>query len=378
MILPPLTLYIHIPWCVRKCPYCDFNSHAHSPQNLPQRDYVQALLRDLRADWRADEEREIEAIFIGGGTPSLFDPEHIAELLRGVAECAVVQGDAEITMEANPGALESEKLKEFCAVGVNRLSLGVQSFDDGALQRLGRIHTAHEARRALERVADAGFASWNLDLMYALPEQVQNQALDDLRCALQYRPPHLSWYQLTLEPNTEFYSRPPRLPSADSTADMERAGALLLQQSGYQRYEVSAWSRGVKERCRHNLNYWRFGDYLGIGAGAHGKLTVPGRGVVRTSKLRQPDSYLQAAEPRAAVRDVGADQLPLEFMLNVLRLSEGVPWQLYDERTGLAREGIENAVFHAQSLGLLEDDSEQLRATPLGLRYLNDLLEVFM
>ncbi|MBF2754342.1 MAG: radical SAM family heme chaperone HemW [Gammaproteobacteria bacterium AqS3] len=376
----PLTLYAHLPWCVRKCPYCDFNSHEHDPAGIPRTEYIRALDEDLAQDAGYVGRREVQAIFIGGGTPSLFAPEHIGEFLRGCRGRLNVAGDAEVTLEANPGALDMSRVGELADAGVSRLSLGAQSFDDALLERIGRIHHSGDVRNAASAVAGAGFESWNLDLMYALPGQDVAGALSDLEQAVQCQPPHLSWYQLTLEPNTVFHKKPPEgLPDDDGIVEIETAGAEFLRAAGYVQYEISAWVRGGDgARCRHNLNYWQFGDYLGVGAGAHSKLTLPDGGIFRGKKLRRPDGYLRGVSKSAEFAPIAGHEIALEFMLNALRLIDGVPGEYFAQRTGIELDEIENALFHARALGLLRDDPDRLAPTPQGLRYLNDLLEVFM
>ena len=376
MITPiPLGLYAHIPWCERKCPYCDFNSHEFSG-NLPQTEYIDTLLRDLESEWQRQPDPEIQSVFIGGGTPSLFQPAQIARLLSGVAERTALATGAEVVLEANPGALEVSRLPALRRAGVTRLSLGVQSFDDASLQALGRIHSAADARAAIVGARAAGFDSFNLDLMYGLPHQLPRQALGDLRAALDCEPPHLSWYQLTLEPNTRFYSAPPPLPTPDAIADIEAAGAELLIARGYQRYEVSAWAQPGRD-CVHNRNYWEFGDYLGIGAGAHGKRSTPSGEVERTRKLRNPASYLSAAAPTVERKLVPAAELPLEFMLNVLRLPAGVSTEWFEDRTGLPLSSIAGMMAEGRARGLLDTDLARIAPTPRGLLFLQDTLALF-
>ncbi len=375
---PPLALYIHIPWCVRKCPYCDFNSH-EARTELPQFDYVEALLADLEQELQhLPPPQPLVSIFIGGGTPSLFAPEAIERLLTGVRARLPLADDAEITLEANPGTVEQGKFAEFRAAGINRLSIGIQSFNDAALERIGRIHGRREALRAAEAAHDAGFDNFNLDLMFGLPQQSADEALADLRDALALEPTHLSWYQLTLEPNTLFHARPPTLPHEDLIADMQERGLALLAEGGFERYEVSAYAR-FGRRARHNLNYWEFGDYLGIGAGAHGKRSHDGR-VSRRWKHRHPRDYQARALAGAALAGdqvLDADDLILEFMLNALRLTAGVDETLFEQRTGVALERIEPMLSRAQEKELLARSNGRLRPTPLGQRFLNDLVALF-
>jgi len=372
----PLSLYVHIPWCVKKCPYCDFNSHAMR-EPIDQLGYIDALLRDLDQEVARASLPPVQSVFIGGGTPSLFEGAAIGRLLEGVARRAVLAADAEITLEANPGTAEARRFADYCAAGVNRLSIGVQSLDDGKLRALGRIHGATEALDAYELARAAGFDNINLDLMYGLPGQTTPQAIADLRRLVALGSEHLSWYQLTLEPNTLFHHRPPQLPDDDSLAEMMDEGQGLLADAGLVQYEVSAYARGGRP-CRHNLNYWQFGDYLGIGAGAHGKLSLRS-GIVRRSKLRSPLDFLARAGSGAvqAERTLGEAELPVEFLLNALRLNAGVAAALFEQRTALSLQRVAGPLARARELGLLVADPAQLRATARGLRFLNDLLALF-
>jgi oxygen-independent coproporphyrinogen-3 oxidase len=373
----PLSLYIHIPWCVRKCPYCDFNSHAlRGP--VDETAYVDALLEDLDQEIARQQPGEVGSIFIGGGTPSLFSATSIGRLLDGLAGRLVLADAIEVTLEANPGTAEADHFAGYRAAGVNRLSIGVQSLDDAKLAGLGRIHRAAEARRACELARAAGFDNLNLDLMYGLPRQSLDEALDDLRGLFALAPEHLSWYQLTLEPNTLFHRRPPPLPHDDELADIADAGQQLLAEQGYRQYEVSAYARPDRH-CRHNLNYWQFGDYLGVGAGAHGKRTTPAGEVWRRSKLRQPAAYLDAAARGglSTERRLGTDELPIEFMLNALRLVDGVDAALFPQRTGLPLAAIGERLAAARARGLLRDAPGRLQPSAEGLRFLNDLLLMF-
>jgi oxygen-independent coproporphyrinogen-3 oxidase len=378
--LPPLSLYIHIPWCVRKCPYCDFNSH-NAPQSLPQEDYVAALLRDLDQDLPLAQERKLQTIFFGGGTPSLFAADNIARILDGVAARLEFAPGIEITLETNPGTVEHGPFADYRRAGVNRISFGVQSFDDDALKRIGRIHDAAQADRAIKQAQDAGIDNLNLDLMYALPQQTLAGALADVEKALLLQTPHLSHYQLTLEPNTQFAANPPPLPDEDSAWDIQEACQAQLAQAGMAQYEVSAYARPGAE-CAHNLNYWRFGDYLGIGAGAHAKLSDAATGTIRRRwKLRAPRGYLEhAGTPRSIGGDdvVAPEQLPFEFMLNVLRLNAGFPLADFSARTGMALADVEPALDQAQTRGWIEVEREQVRATELGRRFLNDVISSFL
>jgi oxygen-independent coproporphyrinogen-3 oxidase len=371
----PLALYVHIPWCVRKCPYCDFNSHAVRG-SVDQDAYVDALLRDLVHEAGRRSLPELQSVFIGGGTPSLFGGTAIGRLLEGADRRVGIASEAEITLEANPGTAEAARFADYRAAGVNRLSIGVQSLDDTRLQALGRIHSAAEALHAYELARAAGFENINLDLMYGLPGQTVAQALTDLQRALALASEHLSWYQLTLEPNTLFHNSPPPLPDDDSLAEVMEAGQALLAEEGLRQYEISAYARAGAQ-CRHNLNYWQFGDYLGIGAGAHGKLTTTGR-VERRSKQRHPAAYLAAGDgPVQGERVLTAAELPVEFFLNTLRLIDGVPSRFFEERTWLPLSSVEGTLARARERGLLAADPQRLRATALGLRFLNDLLALF-
>jgi oxygen-independent coproporphyrinogen-3 oxidase len=374
----PLALYVHFPWCVRKCPYCDFNSHPLRG-DVPEGDYVAALLRDLDYELRERDARSLTSIFFGGGTPSLFSGRALGALLDAFAARFSFAADIEVTLEANPGTAEIRHFRDYRAAGINRLSLGIQSLDDAQLQRLGRIHGSSEARAAVRLARDAGFDNINLDLMYALPQQTPPQAEADLRAALALAPEHLSYYQLTLEPNTAFAAQPPPLPDDDDAWTMQLAGQALLADHGYGQYEVSAYARPGRQ-CRHNRNYWEFGDYLGIGAGAHGKLT-DARTVRRRWKTRSPVAYLQNARTPQRVggdETVTAGQLPFEFMLNALRLNDGVAMDVFRTRTGLPPAAIDAPLREARANGWLVDDPLRLEPTPLGRRFLNDLIEVFL
>lgn len=376
-LLPPLALYIHIPWCVRKCPYCDFNSHAAGP-TLPEDEYVDALLADLDIDLQHAHSRSLTSIFFGGGTPSLFSDRALGRLLAGVERRIAFAPDIEITLEANPGTFEQAKFKGYRSLGINRLSIGVQSFQEAKLKALGRIHNGDEAIRAADMARAAGFDNFNLDLMHGLPEQSIEDALFDLRTAIAQAPTHLSWYQLTMEPNTVFWSQPPELPEDDLLWDIQEAGQALLAAEGYAQYEVSAYAQPGKQ-ARHNLNYWTFGDFLGIGAGAHAKLSTPDGRILRTWKTRLPKDYLDPAKAfQAGERLLQADELPFEFLMNVLRLSEGAPAELFSLRTGLPLQQLEQARREAERLGLLQADDTRLVATAKGQLFLNDLLQQFL
>jgi putative oxygen-independent coproporphyrinogen III oxidase len=372
--LPPLALYVHIPWCVRKCPYCDFNSHERSGE-LPEKAYVEKLLLDLEGHLPSVWGRRLSSVFIGGGTPSLFSPEAIDALLSGVRARLPVEPGAEVTLEANPGTVEAGRFRGFRDAGVNRISVGVQSFDDGMLTALGRIHSAAEARRGVE-AALASFDNVNLDVMYGLPGQTLDMARADVAAAIACGTPHVSAYQLTLEPNTVFFSKPPRLPEHDTSADMQLAVEQALGDAGFEHYETSAFARPGR-RCRHNLNYWEFGDYLGIGAGAHGKVSFPDR-VTRHERMKQPREYLAAHATLCAEHEVPADELPFEFMLNVLRLVEGFPVALFEERTGLPLSAVTKQIEDAEQRGLLLRDWKTIRPTERGRLFLNELMALFV
>ena len=409
--LPPLSLYVHIPWCVRKCPYCDFNSH-EARGSIPEQEYVEALLRDLEQDLPRAWGRPVYSIFIGGGTPSLFSPEAIDRLLSGIRARLPLDQNIEITLEANPGTVvapahpapatfvhpctsDVHHFKGFRQAGINRLSIGIQSFDEAKLKALGRIHGREEALRAAEAARAAGFENFNLDLMFGLPGQTVEQALVDIRTAIQLRPTHLSAYQLTIEPNTLFHARPPTLPDDDSTWEMQSQLQAELAAAGYRQYEVSAYARPGYE-CRHNLNYWRFGDYLGIGAGAHAKITAtgdaqgsasvarggtPGATITRLWKVKHPGEYLRSA---GTAESIGGEQklsrhdTVAEFMLNALRLVNGFPSPLFQERAGIPISTCEPKLMQAENKGLIEWDARTIRPTPQGRRFLNNLLELFI
>lgn len=374
--LPPLSLYIHVPWCVRKCPYCDFNSH-EARGELPEAGYVDALLGDLESALPRVWGRQVMTVFIGGGTPSLLSVAALDRLLSGVRARLPLAADAEITMEANPGTAEAEKFAGFHAAGVNRLSLGIQSFNDRHLAALGRIHDAAAAHRAVE-LALGLFDHVNLDLMYALPEQTVAEAEADIAAALVYAPAHLSAYHLTLEPNTLFHRYPPQLPDDDTAAEMQDIVEARLCAAGYEHYETSAFAREGR-RCRHNLNYWMFGDYLGIGAGAHGKISFKNK-ILRESRARQPKAYLAQAglAGSAAQTAVAVADLPGEFMMNALRLNQGFELALYTARTGLPLTTVLESLDRAEARGLIVRDHRYVTPTQQGRRFLNDLLQLFM
>src|ERR1035437_176190 len=370
--LPPLSLYIHVPWCVRKCPYCDFNSH-EARGAFPEKEYVAALIRDLEMALPQIWGRKVYTVFFGGGTPSLLSGESIAEILRQVRMLLPLSGDAEITLEANPGTVEANKFEAYRDAGVNRLSMGIQSFNDAHLQALGRIHSSDEARHAID-IAQRHFDNINLDLMYALPEQTLDQALQDVKTALSFEPQHLSCYHLTLEPNTLFYRNPPSLPDDDASSDMQQSIEALLAEHGYQHYETSAFAQ-PKRRARHNLNYWQFGDYLGIGAGAHSKLSFPDK-IIRQARYKQPQAYMQQVAKDAPIQtehEVSRDELGFEFMMNALRLNEGFDSALFQEGTSLPLLAIQRELLEAEKRGLLVRDIAHIAPTQLGQRFLNEI-----
>ncbi|HHJ1179760.1 TPA: radical SAM family heme chaperone HemW [Proteus mirabilis] len=373
--LPPLSLYIHIPWCVQKCPYCDFNSHTLKGE-VPHQEYVQHLLNDLDADLTHVGSREVQTIFIGGGTPSLLSAESMADLLYGVKERIAVAPDAEITMEANPGTVEAERFAGFQRAGINRISIGVQSFGNDKLIRLGRIHDVDEAKNAARLAKELGLRSFNLDLMHGLPDQSLSQALSDLQQAIALSPPHLSWYQLTIEPNTQFGSRPPKLPDDDMLWDIFSEGDKLLTAAGYQQYETSAYCKPGFQ-CQHNLNYWRFGDYLGIGCGAHGKISFADGRIMRTVKTKHPKGFM-AGRYLHQQNWVDNDDRPFEFFMNRFRLLEAFPRQDFSDYTGLAQETIRRQIDEALALGYISETETHWQITPHGKLFLNSLLELFL
>jgi putative oxygen-independent coproporphyrinogen III oxidase len=376
LVLPPLSLYVHLPWCVRKCPYCDFNSHALKDA-LPGAEYVDALLGDLEADLPLVWGRTVHSVYLGGGTPSLFDAALVERLLAGIRARVGLAPDVEITLEANPGTVERDSFAAYRAAGINRVSLGAQSFDAECLSALGRIHGPGDIQRSLDSLRRAGLENYNIDLMFGLPGQDPFGALDDLQRALAAEPAHLSHYQLTIEPNTAFSAKPPELPEEAVCWEMQERAAELLGSAGLQQYEISAWSRPGRE-SRHNLNYWRFGDYLGIGAGAHGKLTLPAEGAVRRRvKTRHPRRYLDG--DRLAVDEaVGAADLAFEFFLNALRLRDGFSLARFSERTGLDASCVRGPLDEALEKGLLEPHAGGFRPTDLGWRFSNDLQALFL
>lgn len=382
--LPPLSLYIHVPWCIRKCPYCDFNSHKADAE-LPETAYIQTLLEDLDKDLPWVQGREIQTIFFGGGTPSLFSASAYQTLFDGLKKRLTFATDIEITLEANPGTFEADKFAAYRQLGINRLSMGIQSFQPEHLKALGRIHDGEQAKRAIQMAKDVGFDNFNIDLMHGLPGQTIEQALDDLNTALAFNPPHLSWYQLTIEPNTEFYKYPPVLPEDDDLWDIQEAGQALLAKAGFQHYEISAYSQPNKT-AKHNVNYWQFGDYLGIGAGAHGKITLQGpdkTNTFRTRKTRLPKDYLNPEKPFIAGNEIiSPEDIGLECLMNALRLHQGIPVSDFEARTGQSLASVSETTDKAIQLGLLEitllKEDSHIRATERGRQYLNELLGLFL
>jgi oxygen-independent coproporphyrinogen-3 oxidase len=378
-LIPSLAVYVHLPWCVRKCPYCDFNSHPKEGE-VPEQRYVDALLRDLQTQAAHAAERTVTSVFFGGGTPSLFSAHAIGRILEGIRGTLRLASGAEITLEANPGTVERGRFSGYAGVGVNRISLGGQSFNPRHLAALGRIHAADETRAAVAELHAAGIANFNIDLMYGLPEQTLADARADISAALELGPAHLSHYQLTLEPGTVFFHRPPPLPDDEATWEMQLACQDMLAAGGFRQYEVSAYARDGR-RCAHNLNYWQFGDYLGIGAGAHGKITAAGE-VLRTVRVRQPRQYLESLERAPAppqTQAVARADLPFEYMLNALRLVDGFSVQGFEDRTGLDFDAVEPRILQAVTQGMLEERPRRTwRATPLGWRFLNDVIAAFL
>ena len=376
MPLPPLGLYIHLPWCERKCPYCDFNSH--ETEDVPEDHYIRTLLQDLREDSPMIQGRTVETLFIGGGTPSLFSAEAIQKLMRGIAQLIPLAPTLEATMEANPGSADADKFYAFKDAGINRLSIGIQSFDNAQLQTLGRIHTSDQAYAAIDFARQAGFDSFNLDLMHGLPAQTLLSAKTDLLAAIACKPSHLSWYQLTIEPNTVFHKRPPQLPVEDELADIQQCGEQLLADNGYAQYEVSAYSQ-EGFNCRHNSNYWSFGDYLGIGAGAHGKISCPDGRIKRYNKRRQPQEYMSVTSQAfvASARTLHRDEIAGEFMMNALRLNDGFTLPQFASRTGLSYAQLEPQLELLCQRELLVRDRNTVRATDTGRRFLDSVIAEF-
>jgi putative oxygen-independent coproporphyrinogen III oxidase len=378
--LPSLSLYIHIPWCVQKCPYCDFNSHGQKGQVLPESEYVSHLLDDLTEDAKLVGDRAIHSIFIGGGTPSLFSAQAIHTLLDGVKQRVNLLADAEITMEANPGTVESQRFADYVKAGITRISIGVQSFQPEKLTALGRIHDENQALKAADVAKSIELNSFNLDLMHGLPKQSLEDAMFDLNTAITQSPPHLSWYQLTIEPNTQFHSKPPKLPEDELLWDIQEQGDELLRQAGFEQYEISAYSQ-VGQQCQHNLNYWRFGDYLGVGCGAHGKITLSKENqIIRTVKVKHPKGYMDLTRSYTSDKKVvPKEDLPFEFFMNRFRLLEPCPKSDYSDFTGITLDKTtQNNLQTAITRGLLVDSDDEWQVTPLGRRYLNTLLEMMV
>ncbi len=375
--LPPVSLYIHLPWCERKCPYCDFNSHEHD--SVPEKAYLEALLRDLGGAVDELQGRALSSLFIGGGTPSLFSTKAIQQLMSAIGDAMPMSTDFEATMEANPGSAEADRFQGYRQAGINRLSLGVQSFNEDALRQLGRVHDGEQARAALDMVREAGFSNFNIDLMHGLPGQTAASAMRDIETALAYSPPHLSWYQLTIEPNTVFYKHRPQLPVEDTLADIQEQGEQRLAEAGLAQYEVSAYAAPDRQ-CRHNLNYWTFGDYIGIGAGAHGKVTYEDGHIVRYAKRKQPDDYMKSATEtfRATERLLEAAETPGEFVLNALRLNGGFRLEDYQSRTGLPAESLQPQLGNLVARELLTIDAGGVRTSALGRRFLDSVLAEFL
>lgn len=374
----PLSLYIHIPWCVRKCPYCDFNSH-RQPDVIPEDAYVSRLIQDLDDSLADIWGRRLISIFIGGGTPSLLKPESFDRLLSAIRARLSFAGDIEITLEANPGTVDESRFHGFRQAGINRLSIGVQSFNDQQLTKLGRIHSGDQAKRAIDAARTAGFDNINLDLMHGLPGQSVDQALQDLECALQLQPQHLSWYQLTIEPNTAFYKSKPPLPSEDWIHDMQESGWHMLQQHGFEHYEISAFAQAQRQAC-HNINYWQFGDYLGIGAGAHSKIShAANQTIHRYTKSKQPKDYLDVSKPfKKQFQSIEADTRPFEFMLNALRLRQAIPLELFEQHTFLDRSVLSTFCQTQKARLLLQVQADSIHLTPLGQRFTNEAMSLFL
>jgi putative oxygen-independent coproporphyrinogen III oxidase len=375
--LPPLSLYIHIPWCIKKCPYCDFNSHAVKAE-LPESAYINALLTDLSSDIeKYAVTRPIQSIFIGGGTPSLFSPESLDRLISGIKERTILEENLEITLEANPGTFESHKFKEFNALGINRLSIGIQSFNNDLLTKLGRVHSGQEAVKAAEIAHHAGFANFNLDLMFGLPGASPGDSENDVLTAIGLKPSHISFYQLTLEPNTLFHKYPPKLPDDEFIFTTQKNCQGLLADNGYQQYEISAYSQSGRQ-CRHNVNYWQFGDYLGIGAGAHGKisLSLPDN-IIRSSKPKSPEAYLNKPSNNGTSQVIAINELPLEFVMNQLRLRSGFTLNHYQAMTGLPASTLQPALSDCQQQGLISLESGYYVCTDKGWDFLDSVLEKF-
>lgn len=375
--MPPLGLYIHIPWCVKKCPYCDFNSHEHHSTQLPETNYLNALINDLDSELtEVDAQREIHSVFIGGGTPSLLSGNFYIQLFAALNQRLLFSADAEITIEANPGAVDEANFKGFIDAGINRISLGAQSFSDAALNRLGRIHDNQSIYHAFETARNCGFDNINIDLMHGLPEQSLAEGLDDLKAAFELSPEHISWYQLTIEKNTVFYNQPPTLPVENILDNLFMTGLDALAGAGYQQYEVSAFACDSKQ-SRHNKNYWRFGDYIGIGAGAHGKISGSDGSISRRWKTRSPSDYLNTDKKLAGSTLIAKEDLPLEFMMNALRLNQGFTPQLFEQRTGLSFSKVKNSIVQLQAQGLVDTSGEHYHTTQKGRLFLNNVIAKF-
>ncbi len=375
----PLSLYIHIPWCVKKCPYCDFNSH-EARNKIPEDRYLDALIKDLENELPNIWGRSIESVFIGGGTPSLFSAEGIDRLLRSLRERLTIRPNIEITMEANPGTFEQEKFKAYRQAGINRLSVGIQSYNDQHLKTLGRIHGSEEALKAADIVQNAGFDNYNLDLMFGLPQQTTEEALSDLKKAIAAKPNHISWYQLTIEENTLFHYSPPPIPNDELIWDMQQQGQLLLKQAGFEQYEVSAYAQ-KNQQSKHNMNYWQFGDYLGIGAGAHGKITVPDGSITRHTKFRHPEEYMKQAEnnkARSTEKPLKKDDITFEFMLNIARLKNGFTSELFEDRTWMTFSEIEEKLETLIKDGLILKKNKHYKPSEKGYLFVNDIVNRFL
>ena len=375
--LPPLSLYVHIPWCIKRCPYCDFNSHV-ADSVIPEAEYVKAIIEDLKNDLPWVQGRKLHSIFFGGGTPSLFSGFSIGAILKEVEHLIGFEENAEITLEANPGVMDQQNFSDLYAAGVNRLSIGIQSFNDSHLNSLGRIHGSQDALSAIDIALSSGFRNFNIDLMHGLPNQSLANAINDIEIAVNSGASHISWYQLTIEPNTEFFSHPPTLPVDDRLAEIQQSGLNVIKNNNYSQYEVSAFARDGRE-SRHNINYWQFGDYLGVGAGAHGKITIPeDNQLIRTTKTRQPKDYLnRVGRPIAKKIEISEEDIVLEFMMNALRLKAGVPVHYLSLRTGIDKESIEQKVSKLQSQGLMESSALRYQTTSLGYQFLNTVLQSF-
>jgi oxygen-independent coproporphyrinogen-3 oxidase len=375
--LPPLSLYVHIPWCIKKCPYCDFNSHT-SKTEIPEKEYLISLIDDLNKSLNFVQSRKLSSIFFGGGTPSLFSARAIGEIISAADSQIGFDKNIEITLEVNPGTFEQKKFSDYKINGINRLSIGIQSFDDNKLLDLGRIHSSEQAISAVEKAKLVGFDNINLDLMYGLPKQAPTQAMNDLRLAIELAPKHISWYQLTIEPNTEFFNKPPLLANDVQIELMQDEGKKLLANAGYEQYEISAYCK-VNKKSLHNMNYWKFGDYIGIGAGAHGKVTLAEeKRIVRTQKTRSPKDYLDSEKSyTSSFKEIDHKDLPLEFMMNILRINRGVPREVFKNRTGLSYAIIEPSLVKLKRRLLIEDLDEVICSTHKGRLFLNSVLEYF-